>query len=387
MRTRLLSVTGLVLTLTFIGFAADDPLTGKWRQMPSYPMQMVIAPGSNGFSMQRDEEAPSINKWGSDNHNDDGTMSDIARVDNHTLKSTISQNGTVTGTQTGRVSPDGKRYTWIWEREGITGATSLEYERIGPVPAGDSFYGTWKIIPTPPNPNESGPLTYMIKVDGDAYDIAINSRGFNGQIMPSWKGKLDGKQYKGPEGLEGHSITQARRIDAQTIEVKQTFTSLPQIVLLQNGIFQCSGYLCTPEIKIRGDGKDHPAQRSETYNTESVRVVDDRTIEFTDKKDGKVVSFEKDTVTADGEMTTAEVTSYPADGKQPVTSKTIWRRIAPGPSGSHAVSGTWELSSNYEATTQWQVKGNTLTRATRMQSNQGGQNQSSSSVQRFERID
>ena len=361
---------------------ADDPFTGTWREK----IEMTISPYGDGFSIQApDGTQQNIGKFGQNVLWADGSTVNIVRVDGHNLISTVlNDDGGVIVNETASVSPDGNKYTRVRKYTTFPREEILEFERVGKTPEGDAFFGTWR---------RTSPLNiYTIKIDGDAYDIALDNSSrlgmvtanpsFLGMAMRGWNGKLDGKEYKGPTD---DVTTQARRIDAQTIEIKQTFTPPPQIVLLQNGTFQCSGFGCTPEIKIKADGTDRPAQGSETYDTEAVKVVDDRTIEFTDKKDGKIVSSERDTVTADGETTIAEITFYPKNGKQSVTSKTIWSRMASGPSGSHAVSGTWTLPGS-GSITQWQVKGDTLTRTTRRQRNQGGQNQPLSSVQKFERI-
>jgi GH15 family glucan-1,4-alpha-glucosidase len=55
------------------------------------------------------------------------------------------------------------------------------------------------------------------------------------------------------------------------------------------------------------DGKDYPVKGAYSYNSVSLRRVDDRTIEETDKRDGKVVYVSKMTVSPDGKkMTTVE---------------------------------------------------------------------------------
>jgi hypothetical protein len=56
------------------------------------------------------------------------------------------------------------------------------------------------------------------------------------------------------------------------------------------------------------DGKDHPAKGEYGYNSVSLRLVNDRTIEETHKLDGKVVEVVKMTVSHDGKRMTLEVT-------------------------------------------------------------------------------
>jgi hypothetical protein len=117
------------------------------------------------------------------------------------------------------------------------------------------------------------------------------------------------------------------------------FPEKPQIVVLQNGTFQCS--TCDPKINVKADGSDQPVQGSKTIDTVAVTIVDDKTVESISKKGGKVVEQTKNTVSADGKTSTVAFTYYPEASKQPVTGNEILIRVAPGPSGSHATSGSW----------------------------------------------
>ena len=57
------------------------------------------------------------------------------------------------------------------------------------------------------------------------------------------------------------------------------------------------------------DGKDYPVKGSYTYNSVSLRRVGDRTIEETDKRDGKVVGVSTMTVASDGKTMTVVSTN------------------------------------------------------------------------------
>jgi hypothetical protein len=57
------------------------------------------------------------------------------------------------------------------------------------------------------------------------------------------------------------------------------------------------------------DGKDYPAKGSYTYNSVSLKRIDDHTIEETDKRDGKVVGVLKMTVSPDGKKMTTVYTN------------------------------------------------------------------------------
>ncbi len=58
-------------------------------------------------------------------------------------------------------------------------------------------------------------------------------------------------------------------------------------------------------------------------------VVDDHTVRFISKKDGKVVSEGKSTVGSDGTMLTEEFTDFPPAG-EPVKGKIVSQRVAKG---------------------------------------------------------
>jgi hypothetical protein len=57
------------------------------------------------------------------------------------------------------------------------------------------------------------------------------------------------------------------------------------------------------------DGKDYPVKGSYTFNSVSLKRVDDRTIEETDKRDGKIVGIYKMSIAPDGKKMTVVATS------------------------------------------------------------------------------
>jgi hypothetical protein len=74
----------------------------------------------------------------------------------------------------------------------------------------------------------------------------------------------------------------------------------------------------------------------------AIKVVNDKQIEETDKKDGKVVSTSKTIVSPDGNTINYEFSdSSNTNGGPPVTGKGESTRVAKGPVGSHAISGSW----------------------------------------------
>jgi WD40 repeat protein len=128
---------------------------------------------------------------------------------------------------------------------------------------------------------------------------------------------------------------------------KAQFSEKPEVLVIQNGTFQCS--TCDPKINVKADGTDQTVQGSKDFDTVAVKIVDDKTVELTNKKSGRVVELEKSTVSADGKMTTLEFTAYPEASKQPVTGKATYVRVAAGPPGSHVASGSWRLQKANES--------------------------------------
>jgi len=121
---------------------------------------------------------------------------------------------------------------------------------------------------------------------------------------------------------------------------KIQYQGTPSTILLQNGTYQDSSSV--PKINIKADGTDQAVQGSKTYDTLAVKIVDDKTIEVTSKKNGKVVNTGKRIVSADGKTVTVDLTAYLETSKQPVKFKGMMIRVAAGPAGSHAISGSWQ---------------------------------------------
>jgi hypothetical protein len=64
------------------------------------------------------------------------------------------------------------------------------------------------------------------------------------------------------------------------------------------------------------DGKDYPVTGDPNADTRSYRKVDDRTLEVTVKKNGKVTVTSRTVVSADGKTRTANVTGTTPSGKK-----------------------------------------------------------------------
>lgn len=116
----------------------------------------------------------------------------------------------------------------------------------------------------------------------------------------------------------------------------------PDVVLLQNGNYQCT--TCVPPINVKADGQDHKITGDPYYDTVNVKVVDDHHIEITDKKNGKVALMVKEAVSADDNTVDFETIDNRFANGQSVTGKGHATRLSKGPVGAHAISGTWRLS-------------------------------------------
>jgi hypothetical protein len=111
----------------------------------------------------------------------------------------------------------------------------------------------------------------------------------------------------------------------------------PAVYLLAKGMFRCSG--CLPNMEIQADGNDHKVAEAAYWDTVNVQVVDAHTVVVIAKKAGKTMFTEIDAVSPDRATLTQLVKD--TTEAETVTVETRNRRIAKGPPGSHAVSGSW----------------------------------------------
>jgi len=126
------------------------------------------------------------------------------------------------------------------------------------------------------------------------------------------------------------------------IEVKSAkLPDKPDVFLLQGGVYQCKS--CAPPTEVKADGQSHPVTGYPTMDAMSVTVVDDRTIVKTFMKAGKTVGTTKVTVAPGGESLSYEFSDSSAS-TTPVTGKGEETRVAKGPAGSHAISGSWRMT-------------------------------------------
>jgi hypothetical protein len=127
------------------------------------------------------------------------------------------------------------------------------------------------------------------------------------------------------------------------IDTSSMNSSKPDIFLLQDGMYECKS--CNPYYKIKADGSDQAVSGDPYVDTRAIKVVNDHQIDETDKKSGKVVATSTAIVSPDGKTVSFTFTdSSNSNGGSPVTGKGQAIQVAPGPPGSHAVSGSWKMS-------------------------------------------
>jgi hypothetical protein len=137
----------------------------------------------------------------------------------------------------------------------------------------------------------------------------------------------------------------------------------PDVFLLQNGMYECKS--CVPPVNIKADGTDQKVTGDPYSDTLCVKVIDDHNVEYTFKKDGKVVFIEKRSVSSDGNTSTVNWTSSGNPSGGPQTGTDTAKRVAKAPAGANLISGSWrtekvDMSANVPTWT-FKTNGNELT--------------------------
>ena len=117
------------------------------------------------------------------------------------------------------------------------------------------------------------------------------------------------------------------------------FEGKPDDYLLQDGTYKCS--TCIPPLTVAADGQFHAVADRPYYDSMSVKVVDDRTVEVHRRKGEKEVSSATMQVSADGNVLSTTFTDATTPNAPPVEGTSTARRAGPAPAGAHAISGQW----------------------------------------------
>lgn len=142
------------------------------------------------------------------------------------------------------------------------------------------------------------------------------------------------------------------------------FEGKPDEFLLQGTTYTCS--TCIPPLTATADGQFHAVADRPYFDSLSIRVVDDRTVEFRRRKGDREVSRNSWTLSADGNVLTSRFHDATTPNAPPIEGTTTLRRAGPAPAGAHAVSGKWmpEKVADYteEAlNVRYRIEGNRVT--------------------------
>src|SRR6202008_1452204 len=118
----------------------------------------------------------------------------------------------------------------------------------------------------------------------------------------------------------------------------------PDILILQNGNYQCK--TCIPIVNVKADGQDHTVTGNPYFDAISIKVLDDRSIERSEKRNGKRVATSRMTVSGDANTATLEFAESSGTNADAVIGKASMTRVAKSkrPTGSHGISGPWGIS-------------------------------------------
>lgn len=112
------------------------------------------------------------------------------------------------------------------------------------------------------------------------------------------------------------------------------------LIRLSDDEYECQS--CKPPYRVKADGIGHPISGNPRFDSLAVQVVDDRTVTRVAKRHGTTVIESRVEVSADGQtLTERQILS--GVGPRPVDLTIRSSRTAPGPAGSHRVSGSWHV--------------------------------------------
>jgi hypothetical protein len=112
----------------------------------------------------------------------------------------------------------------------------------------------------------------------------------------------------------------------------------PDAYEISQGMYHCTS--CVPQIMVKADGTDQKVSGHDYYDTIAIKIVSDHALQTTRKKGGKIMGTDAASVSADGRTLTEEWVDY--SGTKPAKGTNGSRRLTAGPTGSHAISGTWQ---------------------------------------------
>jgi hypothetical protein len=157
----------------------------------------------------------------------------------------------------------------------------------------------------------------------------------------------------------GDAISGTWKADLTSVK----WDSRPDKYLLAGGQYSCE--TCTPPYSVAADGSFHPVAGQPYFDSESIKIVDQHSVESARKKGDRDVGGATMAVSADGNTLAIDYKDSSTPNAPPTTGHYEATRVAPAPAGAHAISGSWKPSKianlNQEAlTTTYKLDGDML---------------------------
>jgi hypothetical protein len=111
----------------------------------------------------------------------------------------------------------------------------------------------------------------------------------------------------------------------------------PDVYVVADGNYSCPS--CSPPLKVPADGAWHKVTGHDYYDEIMVKVLSPQSVETTQRLAGKTAGVNTMEVSADGKTLSGKFVGY--QGDQPVKGSYTEKRVAAGPAGAHAISGSW----------------------------------------------
>ena len=131
------------------------------------------------------------------------------------------------------------------------------------------------------------------------------------------------------------------------------FSKKPEIHMLKDGMGACT--TCTPPWSVKADGAFHPVSGHPEMDALMIKVIDARTVEETDRKDGRDVSFSHVVASPDGQHVTVDWKDMTNPNAPVATGHGVLNRVGAIPAGAHPTSGAFvpaSMQASKEATMQ-----------------------------------
>jgi len=123
------------------------------------------------------------------------------------------------------------------------------------------------------------------------------------------------------------------------------FSGPAEEYLVDRGGYRCES--CVPKVDVKTDGTDQKVA-GHPYDTIAIRILDNRSVKFTMKKDGRTTFECIETVSQDDQSMIEEFTN--TSETETVTGKAGFIRVSKGPAASHPLSGKWSMQTVHNAT-------------------------------------